>query len=150
MTSGASDPGRLIGDVARQLGISTRTLRYYEERGLIEAQPRATGNRRYRDADVDRVVRIRELQSMMGFNLDEIAAILAAEDDLARLRAEWQSGQPTGRRDEIVREALAINRRLQDQVHDKLDRLQKFLDELEGNARRYRRVAREIAAERDQ
>ncbi len=142
------DASRPIGAVARELGISTRTLRYYEERGLIEAQPRAGGNRRYSLEEIARVVRIRDLQSVMGFNLDEISEVLTAEDALARLRAEWHAGQPTDRRDEIIREALALNHRIQGQVREKLELLERFLDDLRRNERRYRTVARELADER--
>jgi MerR family transcriptional regulator, repressor of the yfmOP operon len=134
-----------INQVARDLGISSRTLRYYEEKGLVRAQPRTGGSRRYGDDEISRVVRIRDLQSVMGFNLDEIAEILSAEDRLAVLRAEWTAGQPDDRRSEIVEEAIAINQRLQHQVRDKADRLAKFLDELEDNARRYKRIRRELS-----
>jgi DNA-binding transcriptional MerR regulator len=133
-----------INQVARDLGISSRTLRYYEEKGLIRAQPRDGGTRRYSDDDIARVARIRELQAVMGFNLDEIAEVLSAEDKLAALRAEWRAGLPVARRSEIVEEAIAINRRLQDQVREKAERLEKFLDELENNAKRYKRIRREI------
>ncbi|HVT77455.1 MAG TPA: MerR family transcriptional regulator [Acidimicrobiales bacterium] len=133
-----------ISRVARDLGISSRTLRYYEERGLVRAQPRDGGSRHYSDDEIARVVRIRELQSVMGFNLDEIAEVLTAEDELAALRAEWTAGQPDDRRSEIVDEAIAINARLQRQVRDKVARLSKFLDELEGNARRYKRIRRTL------
>src|SRR5207244_4200867 len=111
-----------INQVARDLGVSSRTLRYYEEKGLVRAQPRTSGSRRYDDDEIARVVRIRDLQSVMGFNLEEIAEILSAEDRLAVLRAEWTAGQPDDRRSEIVEEAIAINQRLQHQVRDKADR----------------------------
>lgn len=133
-----------IGRAARELGVSTRTLRYYEERGLIPPAERSPGgNRRYSDDAIARVNRIRELQSVMGFDLDEITSILTAEDALARLRAEWQSGQSSAREEEILREATAINLRLQAQVREKRAKLDAFLGELEAKARRYRRLARE-------
>jgi DNA-binding transcriptional MerR regulator len=134
-----------ITQVARDLGVSSRTLRYYEERGLVRAQPRSGGSRRYDDDEIARVARIRELQSVMGFNLEEIAEILSAEDRLAALRAEWTGAKSDDdRRSQIVEEAIAINRRLQLQVRDKADRLAKFLDELDNNAKRYKRIRREL------
>lgn len=136
--------GVSIGRAAAELGISPRTLRYYEERGLIPPAERSPGgNRRYRDEAIARVQRIRELQSVMGFNLDEITEILDAEDALARLRDEWHKGQSPKREKEILDEAAAINRRLQAQVRDKIVRLNVFLDELDTKARRYRKLARE-------
>jgi DNA-binding transcriptional MerR regulator len=44
-----------IGDVARQAGVSTRALRYYEEQGLLSAERTNSGQRSYPDAAVDRV-----------------------------------------------------------------------------------------------
>lgn len=76
-----------IGVVAARLGISERTLRYYEEVGLLRPHQHHPGaGRRYCDADVERVQRIRELQGLMGFNLEEIRRIVAAEDRLRSLR----------------------------------------------------------------
>ena len=36
-----------IGDIAKNLGLTTRTLRYWEEVGIIEASPRSEGGNRY-------------------------------------------------------------------------------------------------------
>ncbi len=136
-------PPLAIGTVARLLGVTPRTLRYYEELGLVTPSAHSPGgNRRYTELDVARVRRIRELQELMGFNLDEIRSILAAEDQLERLRAEYRStSPPPRRRREMVQEALAINARLREQVADKLTRVQQFLDELDAKAERYRAFA---------
>ncbi len=142
----AEGPPLSIGAVARLLGITPRTLRYYEELGLVTPSGHSPGgNRRYTELDVARVRRIRELQALMGFNLDEIRAILAAEDELERLRAEFRStSPPPRRRREMVEEALAINARVREQVADKLARVQQFLDELDAKAERYRAFASEL------
>src|SRR5206468_3533806 len=78
MTAKAS--GLRIGEVAQRAEVSARTLRYYEELGLLSpAGKTAGGARRYDDRDVEQLLRIRELQEVMGFNLDEIAVILQSE-----------------------------------------------------------------------
>jgi len=65
--------GMRIGEVAERIGVTTRTLRYYEEVGLVTPTSRSTGGtRRYSEQDYARVLRIRELQALMGFNLDEV------------------------------------------------------------------------------
>ena len=136
-----------IGAVARLLTVTPRTLRYYEELGLVAPSAHSPGgNRRYTELDVARVRRIRELQALMGFNLDEIRSILGAEDELEALRAEYRSSAPRPhRRQEMVEEALAINARLRAQAADKVARVQVFLDELEVKAERYRAFAAEYA-----
>ncbi|WP_436771765.1 MerR family transcriptional regulator [Yinghuangia sp. YIM S09857] len=50
-----------IGDLARATGVSPRLLRYYEEQGLIEARRAPSGHRRYGDAAVGEVARVRAL-----------------------------------------------------------------------------------------
>ncbi|MEU8681492.1 MerR family transcriptional regulator [Streptomyces sp. NPDC048611] len=65
-----------IGELARRTGVSTRVLRYYEQRGLLHARRDTNGYRRY-DAreSVERVGRIRELLAV-GLNTDDIRALL--------------------------------------------------------------------------
>lgn len=140
-----SRPALRIGEVALRAGVSTRTLRYYEELGLLAPSGRSPGGaRRYSEVDAARLLRIRELQELMGFNLDEIRTILGAEDRLQELRTEYRSGDiPPRRREEIVREAIEINARLRKRVKQKLARTERFLDELEDKAHRYQKVLRE-------
>lgn len=50
-----------IGELAERTGVSVRSLRYYEQQGLLVAGRTAGGHRDYREQAVDRVVRIQEL-----------------------------------------------------------------------------------------
>lgn len=50
-----------IGELARRTGVSERSLRYYEEQGLLRPGRSAGGQRDYAESDVDRVIRIQEL-----------------------------------------------------------------------------------------
>jgi len=69
-----------IGGVARELGVNPKTIRYYEEIGLIPpAQRTETGYRIYSQSDMDRIafiLRARELD----FSLDDIGEILALRE----------------------------------------------------------------------
>ena len=71
-----------IGDAARLVGVATSTLRYYERRGLVVADGRESGQRRYGPATVRRLVFVRMLQDA-GLSLDDIEGILDAEDNAA-------------------------------------------------------------------
>ena len=71
-----------IGAAALALGVSERALRYYQQLGLINRGRTPGGMRRYSEADLARVARIRELQSLLGLDLDEIAVVLANDDRL--------------------------------------------------------------------
>jgi DNA-binding transcriptional MerR regulator len=150
MTGDADAPLRAIGEIARLLGVTTRTLRYYQEMGLL--QPSGVtrrGNRLYSDADVERLQRILELRDVMGFDLERIRLILQTEDRLAELRAEAQRGISTARRREMIGEATELNARLQYEVEQKLGILQGFLAEIHAKASRYRDIAAEIGMEVD-
>lgn len=133
-----------IGEVATQLGVSTRTLRYYEELGLIRLSARTGGGaRRYSDSDVLRVQRIRTLQTLLGFDLDRIRDLLSAEDELAALRDEFTAGVSPERQREIAERAIALYERMGTQVRGKIAALDEFLTELKDKAARAKQIIRE-------
>jgi MerR family transcriptional regulator, repressor of the yfmOP operon len=139
-----SNTARPIGEVAERVGVTTRTLRYYEELGLVTPSSRKTGgSRRYTEADIARVLRIRELQAVMGFNLDEIRELLHAGDRMETLRAEYRAGASKERTVEIVNEAARLNARTQEQVLAKIGLLQVYLAELQTDGAKYEAFARE-------
>ena len=80
-----------IGEVAKLTGLTTRTLRYWEELGLVSPSSYgASGDRHYTAADMARVMRIRDLQKLLGFSLAEVRVVLDTEevDVLDRVRSE--------------------------------------------------------------
>lgn len=134
-----------IGEVAQQAGVSPRTLRYYQELGLLDpAGTSPGGSRRYSTRDLARLRRILELRDVMGFDLERINAILHAEDRLAELREEVRAGVSPQRYRAAVVEAITINNGMRDQVAAKMEVLQTFLAELEAKAARYREVLDEL------
>ena len=79
------DAGLTIGEVARRARVATSTVRYYERRGLLAADARRSGQRRYRDETLRRLVFIGMLQDA-GLSLEDIAAVLDASSV-----AEWKA-----------------------------------------------------------
>jgi DNA-binding transcriptional MerR regulator len=68
--------GLLIGDLARRVGVSSPTIRYYEELGLLARPVRSSsGYRRYSEAAINEL-RFIQKAKRLGFSLDEIAEIL--------------------------------------------------------------------------
>jgi DNA-binding transcriptional MerR regulator len=127
-----------IGEAAEQCGVSTRTLRYYEELGLLAPSGHTPGgSRRYGPTDVERLQHIRELRDVLGFDLDQIRDMLAAEDRLEELKTEYRKGVSAKRQEAILAESFAINDRLQRHVATKLGVLEGFAAELRAQARRY-------------
>jgi len=80
-----SEPSLTIGDLARRAGVPTSTVRYYERRGLMAPDEWESGQRRYCEASLRRLVFIGMLQDA-GLSLDDIAGVLGA----ARA-SEWKA-----------------------------------------------------------
>ena len=133
-----------IGQLAERLGVTTRTIRYYEELGLLKPSSYTEGGeRRYTEDDAEHLQRIIELKTLMGFGLDEIRTILESELRLTQLREEYKGGSAS-RRLEIVHEAMEINERMRAQVSSTIKRSKAFLRELEAKAARYKEVEAEL------
>ena len=138
-----------IGSAAAAAGVTTRTLRYYEQLRLLPPTARSVGGaRRYTEADLERVARIRRLQDLLGHDLEQIRRVIGAEDRMAELRQEWQADAPLARREEILAEAMEINAALRAEVNARLTALHDFASELDDKARLHRKVAKELRAER--
>jgi MerR family redox-sensitive transcriptional activator SoxR len=73
------EPLLSIGEVAGRAGVSTSAIRFYERRGLLAADARESGQRRYREATLRRLVFIGMLQDA-GLALEDIEGILIAPD----------------------------------------------------------------------
>ncbi|WP_261570601.1 MerR family transcriptional regulator [Frankia gtarii] len=72
-----------IGDVAERVGLSLRTVRYYEEAGLLMPVGRTVGGFRLYDADaIERLLLIRKMKPL-GFTLEEMRSLLTLRDELA-------------------------------------------------------------------
>jgi DNA-binding transcriptional MerR regulator len=98
-----------IGEVAQRAGTTTRTIRYYEEIGLLSSSTeRGAGRHRvYTEADVERLQRILRLKDLLGLSLDELRDVIEAEEARGALRAEWRRADlPPHRRREILHEAI--------------------------------------------
>ena len=124
-----------IGDLARRTGTTPRTIRYYEELGLLasSASRDAGQHRAYSEADAERLEQLLRLKDLLGLTLDELRDVVEAEEARSALRAEWREGTPSrSRRKAILDEALehvAHQLELVARRREKLDALQAELDE---------------------
>ncbi len=98
-----------IGEVAERTGVTPRTIRYYEEIGLLGAEEdRAQGQHRtYSEADVERIAEIVRLRDLLGLSLDQLRALLEAETARAELRREYRATEDPGEQARILKESLA-------------------------------------------
>ena len=76
-----------IGELAERSGVTPRTIRYYEEIGLLPGGSRAKGTHRlYIDSDVERVAELTRLRDLLNLSLDDLKQLVEAEEARAALR----------------------------------------------------------------
>lgn len=143
----APQPWR-IGEVAKLTGLTTRTLRYWEEMGLLApSDRRESGERLYSDADIARVSRIRDLQDLLGFSLSEVRTVLDVEEVevLDRVRGELRGRAVSkARRRELLEEAVKANDQLLVRLDETLARIHAFRDERAATAGRLRQALADL------
>jgi DNA-binding transcriptional MerR regulator len=122
-----------IGEVAKLTSVTTRALRYWEELGLLQPATRTGGGERlYAASDVRRVTRIRDLQELLGFSLDEVKAVLSTGDVdvLDRVHSELKDAEvSSSRRRALLDEAIIANDQLVGRLDDTLSRIGALRDE---------------------
>ena len=139
-----------IGDVAKLAGTTPRTIRYYEEIGLLPAiGDREPGTHRtYAESDVGRLTELLRLKDVLGVSLEELKELVEAEDARAALRREWHSGvEDPVRRREILDEALGHIERQLELARRRRDEIAKLEEELVAKRKRIRARQRESAGE---
>jgi DNA-binding transcriptional MerR regulator len=128
-----------IGAAAAAAGVSERALRYYQQLGLIVPRTTPAGTRRYSADDLARVARIRELQTLLGLNLDEIAIVLRNEDRMAQIRLTYHDERTSDEeRRRLTRECLILQEDLRGTVEAKRVALESFLADLDARIGRAR------------
>jgi DNA-binding transcriptional MerR regulator len=149
--SGATEAGLRISDAATRAGVSARTLRYYEELGLLSPSLyTAGGERRYTLDDLAHLERILELREVLGMNLDEIREFLALETRLDEVKATYRAnkGDTTTKaravQKAMLHEAAELNESLAKRLTDKLARMEAFQSKLAGDAERCREILAEM------
>ena len=141
--------GLRIGELAARTGATTRTIRYYEELGLLPGDDErpSGGHRLYGEEDVERVKEVLRLKQLLGISLEELRELLAAEQARALLRSEWHAGgTPPASQAEILREALGLVERQLELVHHRRAEIDRLEAELAGRRERILGRLAELAA----
>jgi DNA-binding transcriptional MerR regulator len=121
-----------IGEVAELTGTTPRTIRYYEEIGLLpESADRVQGKHRlYTEADVERIQEIVRLRDLLGLSLDQLCKLLEAETARAELRREWKVAEDLEDRKRILNDSLRHIATQLELVRGRLGELEKLEHEL--------------------
>jgi DNA-binding transcriptional MerR regulator len=96
-----------IGEVAERTGMTTRTIRYYEEIGLLEGGDRRKGEHRlYDDADVERLQELTRLRDLLNLSLEELKQLVEAEEARAAIRRRFAATDSDAERLRLLDAAL--------------------------------------------
>jgi DNA-binding transcriptional MerR regulator len=134
----AASPEKLrIGEVAELTGVTPRTIRYYEEIGLLpDAADRPQGQHRcYTQADVERLTEILRLRNLLGVSLEQLSKLIEAEDARAELRRAYETTEEPGARRQILDQALELIGTQLELVRERRGELEKLEGELQERRR---------------
>lgn len=134
-----------IEQVAAQTGLTRRTLRYYEEVGLLPPADRTGGNyRRYSDEDIQRIEHIKKLRDLLGFSLADIRAMLEVDDERGLLKeANRHETDAAAKIARIDRGDELIHRQLQ-LIEQKIAGLEQMRALLQANIERHARTRQQL------
>ena len=140
-----------IHEVAAEVGVTTRAIRYYEEIGLLQPAARSDGDYRlYDESDLERIRHIRELRDNAGFSLAEIRQLLEDEDHRAANRAAYRATEDAAARAAIVADSITRVERAIAILQAKTDRMRAMVVEAQARRDRLRATLRDLAASGDQ
>lgn len=139
--------GVRIGVAAKQAGTTSRTIRYYEEIGLL---PPSVGHvegkhRVYTEDDVDRIREVLRLKHLLGLTLDELKEVVEAEEARAELRVRFHKEEDPAKRKVILNEALGYIERQIELVHRRRAEMDELESELTAKRRRVKTRLRNLA-----
>ncbi|MGR5984453.1 MerR family transcriptional regulator [Bacillus cytotoxicus] len=131
-----------IDEVTKQVGLTKRTLRYYEEIGLIHPPERSEGNiRLYTDRDIERIKKIVEAKEVLGITLQEMRHFLSLKERMEKRR---NSDNPLDRamiqeiKDMLESQVQTLDikmkqmERVKAELEDSLERARNFLEKTKG------------------
>ena len=123
-------PGIPIAAVSRRTGIPVTTLRFYEKElpGLFHVRKTPGGHRRYAEEDVARFSAVRRLTGTEGLGLSQVRRTMASAGDAEPLREEVQALSRA-----LERQEMAFS-----DFRDRLERLERRIEELAGSKPRRR------------
>lgn len=138
-----------IGEVAERTGLTHRTLRFYEEKGLLDPPTRMEGGfRLYSEEDVQRIGHVLELKQLLGFSLAEIKQMVDAETALNEIRAVYRSDSDAGVKAGRLREGIRVVKAQAALIDQKIEQLQgmraRWQERLERYRERYGETMREL------
>jgi MerR family transcriptional regulator, repressor of the yfmOP operon len=146
MSVTTQESGYRIGEVARLVGVTTRTIRYYEELGLLGADTQRPkgGHRVYGEPDVTRLQELIRLRDLLGLSLDALVELVEAEQARDLLCSRWETDPGDEERLQIINAAWPLVERQLELVSDRRAALGQFAAELEEKLEQMRTLREEL------
>ncbi len=123
-------PQHRMEEVAKRTGLTPRAIRYYEELGLLRPSGRTAGGfRLFTEADIIQLLRINELQTLLGFSLAEIKQTLQVDAMRAEVREAYLGATDPAVRKDLLDQAAGL---IQSQIRiidERMGRLEKLRGE---------------------
>jgi DNA-binding transcriptional MerR regulator len=129
-----------IGELAELTGTTPRTIRYYEEIGLLAGGERPQGKHRfYTEEDVARVNEIVKLRDLLGLSLEQLSQLVEAETARAEIRREYRRTESPDQRRQLLEQALGHIETQLELVRGRHRELEKLEHELVAKRREVKR-----------
>lgn len=127
-----------IGEVAEQVGVTARTIRYYEELGLLgdPAQRPKGRHRLFSDEDIARLRELVRLRDLLGLSLEELTELAETAQVQQCLRSQWEASTGQAEQARIIQAAIPNVTRQLELVRTRQRGLAEFAAELEAKLNR--------------
>ena len=137
-----------IGEVAELVGTTPRTIRYYEEIGLLSSPPgfEKGRHRTYGEAEVARLRELIRLRDLLGISLEELKGLVEAEEARAIIRERFQTTDDPGEQKQLLDQAQGLVERQLELVRLRREALDALESELADRQKRIRKRLKELDA----
>ncbi|ODG91893.1 MerR family transcriptional regulator [Bacillus sp. AFS029533] len=123
-----------IDEVAKECGLTKRSIRYYEEIGLISPPERSEGGfRLYSDLHIERLKKIMNVRDVLGFSLQEVQEYMAISEAFEEFRLQYRENKEKMNEDERKEKLLGAEAILAQQlqmIDEKLKKMNDIRDEM--------------------
>lgn len=134
-----------IDEVAKLTGLTKRTIRYYEEIGLIAPGRTQGGYRLYGERDIEQLRKVLVAKEVLGFSLQELLQYMNLSDSIQQHKSNYRSTSDRDmRKSELMQIADGLRQEM-DMIDQKMKRMEQFKQELADMHGRVLEVLREYA-----
>lgn len=132
-------PFMQIGEIAERTGLTQRTLRFYEERGLLQPATRLEGGfRLYTQDDLRRVQRIAQFRNVLKLSIPETKRMIEAEEAIEEISQQAKQESDAEAKRQQLLQAVDLLEREEQMLNEKIEQLQILGAEWRGKLDRHR------------